>query len=58
MYTSGTIDYLTIGSYQSGGYCGLGSGAIVAFPYQGVIDEFYVFRRELTASEVSVLANP
>ena len=57
MYNSGTIDYLTVGSYGAG-YCGIGSGSVVGFPYQGAIDEFYVFRRELTASEISALANP
>jgi hypothetical protein len=56
-WSSGTIDWLSIGSYVSG-YCGIGSGAVYAVPYLGVIDEFYVFRRELAASEVYTLANP
>ncbi len=53
-YSSGVIDWLTIGynfgtctpSPMLGGY------------YLGVIDEFYVYRRELSASDVYSLANP
>ena len=53
--SSGTIDWLSIGSYVNS-YCGL--GVIYAVPYLGVIDEFYVYRRELAASEITALANP
>ena len=55
--SSGTIDWLSIGSYVTS-YCGFGSGAVHPVPYQGVLDEFYVFRRELTASEVADYASP
>lgn len=55
--SSGTIDWLSIGSYV-GSYCGVGSGSIYPVSYFGVIDELYVFRRELTSSEIVSLANP
>ena len=55
--SSSTIDYLNIGTYVNS-YCGPGPGAIYPVPYQGVVDEFYVFRRELSANEILALANP
>ncbi len=55
--TSGTIDWLSIGSYVFG-YCGTASTITYPTPYTGVIDEFYVYRRELAASEMFALANP
>ncbi len=53
-YSSGVIDWLTIG---------YNFGVCSPFPinggyYLGVIDEFYVFRRELSASDAYSLANP
>ncbi|CAF0989749.1 unnamed protein product [Rotaria sordida] len=53
--SSSRIDWLSIGSYISS-YCG--QGVISGVPYLGAIDEFYVYRRELSASEIVALANP
>jgi hypothetical protein len=53
--SSGTIDWLSIGSYINY-YCGV--GIIYSVPYLGAIDEFYVYRRELEQSDVTTLANP
>jgi hypothetical protein len=52
--SSGQIDWLSIGSYVTS-YCG--TGTIFSVPFQGVIDEFYAYRRELNASEVVTLAS-
>ena len=53
--SSNTMDWLNIGSFVTS-YCGTGS--LSPTPYQGAIDEFYVYRRELTANEILALANP
>ena len=53
--SSGTIDWLNMGSWV-GSYCA--PGVLTAVPYLGSIDEFYIYRRELNASEVTTLANP
>ncbi|CAF0829137.1 unnamed protein product [Rotaria sp. Silwood1] len=53
--SSSRIDWLSIGCYVPS-YCG--PGVISAVPYLGAIDEFYVYRRELSASEILALANP
>jgi hypothetical protein len=52
--SSGTIDWLSFGSFVFG-YCG--PNILPSTPYQGAIDELYVYRRELTADEISSLAN-
>jgi len=51
---SGSIDWLTIG-YNFGG---CSSSPISGGYYFGIIDEFYVYRRELSASDAYSLANP
>jgi hypothetical protein len=51
--SSGTIDWLTIG-YNFGGCT---PSPITGGYYLGAIDEFYVYRRELTASDAYSLAN-
>ena len=56
-YSSNQIEYLFVGSYSMS-YCGQGGNAIYPVSYLGVIDEFYVFRRELSASDILALANP
>ena len=50
-------DYLNFGSYVNT-YCGPGSNSIYPIAYNGIIDEFYVYRRELSAADVYALANP
>jgi hypothetical protein len=52
--SSGVIDWLTIG--YNFGVCS--PAPISGGYYHGIIDEFYVYRRELNASEVHTLANP
>ena len=52
--TSGNIDWLIIG-YNFGG-CTV--SPVYGGYFLGAIDEFYVFRRELTANDVQALANP
>lgn len=53
-YSASTgIDWLNVGWGGSG--CAL--APIVNNYFQGLIDEFYVYRRELTASEIASLAN-
>jgi len=54
--SSGVIDWLSIGSYVVN-FCGPGSGSIYPTPFLGAIDEFYVYRRELNASEIVSFAN-
>jgi hypothetical protein len=53
--SSNGIDWLSIGGWTNY-YCG--PGALPGTPYQGVIDEFYVYRRELNASEIAALGTP
>ncbi|CAF4761007.1 unnamed protein product [Rotaria sp. Silwood2] len=53
--SSSRIDWLNIGCYVSTFW---GSNVISGVPYLGAIDEFYVYRRELSASEILALANP
>ncbi|CAF1377477.1 unnamed protein product, partial [Didymodactylos carnosus] len=53
-YSSGYVNYINIGS--SLGCCGCPNMPNIVF--QGSIDELYVYKRELTSTEVSVLANP
>jgi hypothetical protein len=48
------IDWLTVG-WSSGGCTQF---PIVNNYFQGAFDEFYVYRRELAASEVASLVNP
>jgi len=52
--SSGAMDWLTIG-YNFGGCT---PSPILGGYYFGAIDEFYVYRRELTASDANTLANP
>ena len=39
------------------GYCGQGSNTIYVSPLYDVIDELYVYRRELSVTEINTLAN-
>jgi len=50
--TTNSLDWLNVG--WGGGTCPL--SPIVAGYYQGIIDELYVYQRELTASEIATLA--
>lgn len=50
---SGNITWLQLGYMSS-----CSSAVSMNAGYQGAIDEVYMHSRELTASEVSVLANP
>ncbi|CAF2420359.1 unnamed protein product [Rotaria sp. Silwood2] len=52
--SSGVIDWLTIGH----NIVGCSPSPIYGVPFFGIIDEFYVFRRELSATDVYTLANP
>jgi hypothetical protein len=48
---------VTLGSSLSGiGYCG--TGVIVVGQYHGYMDEFQLYSRELSAADISDLANP
>ena len=53
-YSSGQIDWLTFG-YNLGCWT---PGPTNGVPYSGMIDEVYIYRREITASEAMALANP
>ena len=49
-----TPNYLTLGNCQTG--CGCNAGAIGApGPFQGVIDDWRIYSRELTTSDVCIL---
>ncbi|CAF0899229.1 unnamed protein product [Rotaria sordida] len=52
--SSGTIDWLTVGH----NIVGCSPSPISGGAFFGIIDEFYVYRRELSATEVYTLANP
>ncbi|CAF1377844.1 unnamed protein product, partial [Didymodactylos carnosus] len=52
-YTSGGQMYVTLG--YAWGSC---EGYVPCTGYQGSMDEFYAYRRELSASEIHSLANP
>lgn len=52
--SSNQIDWLTIG-YN---FASCTASPIIGGFYFGIVDEFYVYRRELSASEVYALANP
>ena len=56
-WSTGQIDYLLVGAYPYG-YCGQSAFTINVVPFQGAIDELYVYRRELSGSEILALANP
>lgn len=55
---SGSPNYIYLGSFPLTTCVGQTSGKISTTQYYGMIDEYYVYARELTATEVSVLANP
>ena len=48
------IDWLTFGYNPGGGT----QGPVAPIPFSGMIDEVYIYRREITASEAMALANP
>ena len=52
--SSGLIDWLVLG-YNFGGCT---PNPILGGYFLGAMDEFYVYRRELTANDVYTLANP
>lgn len=52
--SSNYIDWLTVGWSSAG----CSHDSIVNNYFQGAVDEFYVYRRELTVSEITVLASP
>ncbi len=53
---SGVPDYILLGYYGvSGGGCATGS--VTPGPFNGAIDEFRIYSRELSASDACVLAN-
>ncbi|CAM4848173.1 unnamed protein product [Rotaria magnacalcarata] len=51
---SGVPMYMLLGSDGGGTSCSPGYGG----PFTGALDEFYLYTREITASEVQKLANP
>ncbi|CAF1019598.1 unnamed protein product [Didymodactylos carnosus] len=53
-YNNGYIDYLNFGSNL--GCCGCAN--VPNYAFQGSLDELYVYRREISASEMLALANP
>jgi hypothetical protein len=53
--SSSTIDWLSIGSNLNI-FCG--PSVLYNAPFLGAVDEFYVYRRELAASEILAFANP
>jgi hypothetical protein len=55
-FGSGTADYLFLGSPLSGTSCG--GAHIINGQYSGAIDEFRLYSREISAANVSSLANP
>lgn len=55
--------YITLGNVGSSGpsasfSCASGSTPIVSGPFEGMIDEFRIYNRELNSQEICVLANP
>jgi hypothetical protein len=54
---SGTSNFIYIGSFPLTS-CTQTVGIISGSQYYGIIDEYYVYARELTAAEVTALANP
>ena len=54
---SGSANYIYFGSFLLT-TCSQTAGLISATQYYGIIDEFYLFARELTVTEVNKLANP
>ena len=54
---SGSANYIYFGNFPLT-VCSQTAGLISATQYYGMIDEFYLFARELTATEVNTLANP
>lgn len=54
---SGSANYIYFGSFPLT-TCSQTAGVISATQYYGILDEFYLFARELTATEVNKLANP
>ena len=50
---SGVISYVQLGYFTS-----CSSGVITNAAYQGIVDEMYIYSRELTQSEAVALANP
>ena len=54
--TSGVPMTVTLGKSLNGSYCA--HGGIMPGYYQGDIDEFYIYSRELSPTDVIALANP
>ncbi|CAF0887660.1 unnamed protein product [Didymodactylos carnosus] len=50
---SGGLMYVTLGYNQ-----GYAASNVVNLPFQGSMDEFYAYRREMSSSEINSLANP
>ena len=59
-YGAATVPvYVTVGSCLSGSSCSPGtSPAISMGQYNGYVDEFYIYSRELSSSDVYSLAHP
>ncbi|CAF4421777.1 unnamed protein product, partial [Didymodactylos carnosus] len=52
-YAASTLpNYVTLANYNNG------SNSTTFGPFQGTLDEFYIYSRELNSSDISVLANP
>lgn len=54
---SGSANYIYFGNFPLT-VCSQTAGSISATQYYGIIDEFYLLARELTATEINSLANP
>ena len=54
---SGSSNYVYLGNFPLT-TCTQTSGIISATQYYGIVDEYYLYARELTATEITTLANP
>lgn len=54
--SSGTSMTVTLGQPLNGGYCA--RGGILSGLYEGQIDEFSIYSRELSQADITTLANP
>jgi hypothetical protein len=54
---SGSFNYIYLGNFPLT-TCIQTSGVISATQYYGILDEYYLYARELTSTEISALANP